>query len=265
VKRKILLVAAVLVLSLVSVLGCTSQGKDVTGVSIPSGSVLALSSNSQTTGIWVTGEGKVTAIPDLLIMTLGVESQEPTVAEAQAKAVEAMDAIKKILLEQGIAEKDIQTQYFNISRVTRWLQDEYKEEVIGYRVANTVTVKVRQLDTAGTIIDVVTEAAGDLIRIDGISFTVEDPTSYYNQAREKAMQDAVAKATQVAGLAGVALDKATYINVSGNNYPIRTTMDSYQVYEKSSGAGMPAPTPATSISVGELEIQTTVTIVFGIK
>ena len=259
--KKILFVIMALTLALVSVLGCTSQKETGNDVVNPGGVALAANSggNSQNTGIWVTGEGKVMVVPDLMLITLGIESQEPTVAEAQSKAAQAMDAIISVLLGQGIAEKDIQTQYFNISRVTRWVPDEDREEVIGYRVTNTVTVKVRQLDNAGVIIDAVAAAAGDLTRINGISFTVENPTPYYNQAREKAMQDAIAKATQVAGLAGVALDKVTYINV-GSSYspvPIRA-LDSYS--KEAAGAMLTTP-----ISAGELEIQTTVTIAFGIK
>ncbi len=261
--KKVILVIAIVVLSLVTALGCTSQGTtsgNNGGVTLPSGTVLTTGgNNSQSTGIWVTGEGKVTATPDLMLITLGIESQETTVAVAQSKAVQAMDAVKKILIEQGIAEKDIQTQYFNISRVTRWLQTENKEEVIGYRVTNTVTVKVRQLNKAGTIIDAVTAAAGDLTRINGVSFTVEDPTPFENQAREKAIKDAMAKATQIATLAGITLDKPTYISVGSNSPgPIRV-FDAYN--EKAVGAAV----PTTSISPGELEIQATVTIVYGIK
>lgn len=261
-KKKILLVAVVLVLSLVTVLGCTSQAGGGTSVTLPSGSVISLSGdNNAQSGIWVSGEGKVMAAPDLILLTLGVEAEELTVAIAQEKAVAAMDEIRKILLEQGIAEKDIQTSYYNISRVTRWIPEEYREEIIKYRVTNTVVVKIRQLDKAGSIIDAVALASGDLTRIDNISFTIEDPTSYYNEAREKAMQDAINKATQVAKLAGIALDKPTYIAVGSSYLP--SPLRNYDVgYAKAEGA---ASVPTTYISSGELEIETTVSVTFAIK
>ena len=60
------------------------------------------------------------ATPDIAILRLGIEAQEKTVAEAQAQAAEAMDRVMTALKDNGVADKDIQTQYFNIRKVTRW-------------------------------------------------------------------------------------------------------------------------------------------------
>ncbi len=106
-------VAVVLaVLAVVGLAGCTAQGSALSG----DVSGLNVNLNSQQQGLWVSGEGKVTATPDVAIMTLGIESQETSVADAQAKAAAAMDKVMQALKDQGIADKDIQTQYFNIER-----------------------------------------------------------------------------------------------------------------------------------------------------
>ena len=47
--------------------------------------------SQQNTGLWVTGEGKVSVTPDVAILNLGVEAQAKTVAQAQREAVEAAD------------------------------------------------------------------------------------------------------------------------------------------------------------------------------
>ena len=259
-KKKLVLIGTVLAIVLLGVVGCGPEAVLPTANDLASTSVRAsgTGSSTQNVGVWVSGEGKVMVAPDLVILTLGIESQEETVAEAHRKAAEAMYAIMQVLKNQGIADKDIQTQYFNIRQVTRWVQDENKEEVIGYRVTNTVTAKVRELDQAGEIIDAVAAAAGDLTRINGISFTVEDPAPFYTQAREKAMEDAIAKATQMAELAGVALGKPTYISEGGGYYPPVPTA-APRAYDEMAGG-----TPTTSISPGELEIRTTVSMVFDI-
>lgn len=213
--------------------------------------------NNQSQGIWVNGEGKVTVTPDIAIINLGIESQEATVAEAQAKAAEAMDNLIQALKDQGVDEKDIQTQYFNISKVTRWDNDKMTEVVIGYRVTNTVTVKIRDVEKAGTIIDAVVAAGGDLTRINGITFTVDDPTSYYNEARKAAIANAKAKAQQMAAESGAKLGKITYITENNYFQPVYRSFDSYS-------AAVPETAVKTAISEGQLEITTTVQIAYAI-
>ena len=61
-----------------------------------------------------------------------------------------------------------------------------------------VTAKIREMDKVGSIIDAVAAAGGDYTRINNIAFSVDDPSPYYTEARQKAMADAKAKAEQLA-------------------------------------------------------------------
>ena len=162
---------------------------------IKSGGVIL---SQQNTGIWVTGEGKVTVTPDVVILNLGVEAQAKTVAGAQKQAAESMEAVFSELDNHGVAEKDIKTQHYNIYPVRRWEKD--REILIGYRVTNMVTAKIRKVDDTGIIIDAVAKDGGDFTRINSIGFTVDDPTAYYEEVRKRAMDDAEAKAKQLAKL-----------------------------------------------------------------
>jgi uncharacterized protein YggE len=250
-KRKwILGIAVALALALVGLCGCGS------GNTVGELSTIQLSSQQQ--GVWVTGLGEVTAVPDIATLRLGIEAQAATVAEARSQAAEAMDRVMTSLKDNGIAEKDIQTQYFNISQVTEWDRIKEEEEVIGYRVTNTVTAKIREIDKAGVIIDAAAEAGGDLTRVNGISFSLDDPSAYYEEAREKAMADAEAKAEQLAKLGGVSLGKPTYISES-----VQTPAVIYRdvVME----AAIAAPVPTTPISPGELEISLTIQVAYAIS
>jgi uncharacterized protein YggE len=212
----------------------------------------------QNTGIWVTGEGKVSVVPDVAILSLGVEAQADTVAQAQNEANSAMDAVTRELDSHGVADKDIKTQHFSISPVRRWVQEKETEVLVGYRVNNMVTAKVRKVENTATIIDAVARAGGDYIRIDSISFTVDDPTPYHKEVREKAMADAKTKAGQLADSAGVKLGAPTYISESGGATPI--TRVSY-------GEAMAAPVPAAAppISPGETDIVLTVQVAYSIR
>jgi uncharacterized protein YggE len=233
-----------------------AQSEPGTGTGDSNGSSVNVNLNNQQVGIWVNGEGKVSVTPDLAVVQLGVEAQASTVADAQSQASTTMDAIIKALKAAGIADKDIKTQYFSISRVTRWDDKTQQEVVIGYRVSNTVTVKIRAIDKVGDIIDDVAAAGGDLTRINGITFTVEDPANAQKEAREKAMADAKAKAKQLADLGGVSLGKPTYINESSYFAP----------YPVAFAAGESARDMAvkTPISPGENEITVNVQVTFAI-
>src|SRR4030043_2426424 len=174
----------------------------------------AIVSSQQQVGLWVSGEGKSKAAPDVVLLSLGIEAESKTVARAQQDAAQTMDAVMKALKANGVADKDIQTQRFSIYPVRKWIEDEQREIITGYRVTNVVIAKIRQVDKAGPIIDAVAEAGGDLTRIDSIGFTIDDPTSYYKEARAKAVGDGIAKAKQMAQAADVKLGKLLYISES---------------------------------------------------
>jgi uncharacterized protein YggE len=126
--------------------------------------------------------------------------------------------------------------------------------IIGYRVTNTVTVKIRDVESTGTIIDAVAAAAGDSIRINSIYFTVDDTSAYLEQARANAMADAKAKAQQLADLAGMSLGNPTYIS-EGGSYAPYIYADRALLDEGSS----------TPISPGETEVSLSIQVVYSMS
>ena len=254
-KTPLLLIGLVLVIIAVIAVGCdTLTPPSTTKTSASSG----LSLSGQNTGIWVTGEGTVSVAPDISILSLGVEVQSDTVAAAQSQAATSMDAVVRELRNKGISDKDIQTQQYNIYPVRRWAEEKGQEVLVGYRVNNTVIVKVRKVEDIGAIIDAAARAGGDYIRINSISFTVEDPSEFQEEAREKAMADAQAKGKQLAEAGGVKLGSPTYINESGGAIPIPREFTTRSFAEA-------AAAPATPISPGEMEIRITVQVVYDIR
>jgi len=246
-KSWFLVVGLALVLTTVFLSGCTPTTTPTLGGIF----------STQQEGIWVSGTGKVTVIPDVATLRLGIEAQEASVAEAQSKATEAMNRVMDALDDYGVAEKDIQTQYFNIQKVTRWDNVKQEEVVIGYRVSNVVSAKIRDIDKAGDIIDAVAEAGGDLTRIDSIAFSVDDPSAYHEEARGKAIAEAKDKAEQLADLAGVTLGKPTYISESIQVPP--------PIYPRVMYEEAPVPAAAPPISPGEMEISLTIQVIYSIR
>jgi uncharacterized protein YggE len=239
-------VAALLVLVLVAA-GCTSTAPVSAQQSYPS---------AQQTGIWVSGRGEIQAAPDVAVVDLGVQAQADSVAEAQSMASQAMQDVMAALKANSIDDKDIKTTGYNVWQQTRWDPDNQIEVVTGYQVSNSVEVKVRNVDTAGAVIDAVVQAGGDYIRVSGISFQVDDPSDYLDQAREEAMADARNKAEQLADLAGVSLGSPTFVTESSETpvlYPVR--MASAPMEQAAGGA---------SVNPGETTIVATVQIIYEI-
>ncbi len=246
----LLAVGVLLVLAVAGLYGCTQDGPTLGGAN------LRVNLNGQQEGLWVNGKGDALAVPDVANLSLGVQAQAATVADAQSQAAKAMDGVMTALTGNGVAAKDIQTQYFNIQQLTKYDNNKQQNIVIGYQVTNTVNAKIRALDKVGAIIDAVAKAGGDLTRINSIGFSVDDPTPYYKDARQKAMADAKAKAEQMAGLAGVKLGKPTYITESSY---LPTTPAPVLRAEV-----VPAPAPQTPISAGQLTITVNVQVVYPI-
>jgi uncharacterized protein len=258
--KTLLAVGIIVILALVGLAGCSAAGVTAAEPQAQAQAPINVNVGNQQTGIWVSGQGKITVTPDLATLSLGVSSQMTSVAEAQSQASTAMDKVISTLTDSGIDKKDIQTQSFNIQQVTRWDDKGQQETIIGYRVSNMVIAKIRALDKVGAVIDATVAAGGDLIRINGVGFSVENPEQYYTQVRELAMNDAKAKADQIAKLAGVTLGKPSY--VSENSYsPYQTPMP--VMYKSMDSAGGAVPT--TSISAGETDITMSVQVTYDIQ
>jgi uncharacterized protein YggE len=253
--NKIWLMAVGIGLALILSIGGIVLAQDTGNTDTQNPGAVSVNVQSQQTGIWVNGVGEVTATPDMAILTLGVEAQATTVTEAQSQASAAMEKVMAALKNNGIAEKDIQTQYYNISKVSHWDEKGSIETIDGYRVSNTVTVKIRNISKAGEIIDAAAVAGGDSTRINGISFTLDDAAAATQQAREKAMTDAKVKAQQLATLSEVKLGKVTYISES--SYVPYSSRSAVPMADSASGA-------KTVISPGELEITVNVQVAYAI-
>ncbi len=163
-------------------------------------------------GISVVGEGEVEGAPDTLSIWFGVSVLRPSVDEAVADAAEQADGLIEALEAQGVAKEDIQTANYSI-----YPEYDYREtgQVLkGYRVENTVSAKIRDLESAGSVIDAAAAAVGDEVRVSNVSFAIEDDEQLLEAARAAAWADASAKAGQLAGLAGVQLGEAISISES---------------------------------------------------
>lgn len=159
--------------------------------------------------ITVTGTGVVEAAPDIATLSIGVTTQGATAAEALSMNSAATESVIARLTAAGIEPRDLQTS--NLSLNPNWTgYDSSSPTISGYVAANLLTVRVRQLDTLGAVLDAaVTDGANTL---NGLTFGLADPEPVLNEARKEAVADAKAKAALLAEAAGVTLGKLVSIS-----------------------------------------------------
>jgi uncharacterized protein YggE len=160
-------------------------------------------------GINVLGTGEAQGPPDVVDIDVGVSALAATVGEATMIAADRAGAVTQSLLGAGIPAEDLTTTEYSIRPEYDYSGNE--QRLLGYRVSNLMRARLRAVDRAGDLLDAVASAGGDETRVNGLTFGVADETALRSEAREKAWRDALAKATQLAGLAGLALGPAASI------------------------------------------------------
>jgi len=163
--------------------------------------------------ISVTGTGTARLDPDMVIVSLGVQTQGPDIAEAVSENNRRSDQVRAAIREAGVADEDVQTVNFSV-----WTQQQYDEfgNLTGgatYWVDNTLQVRLRDLDRLGPLLETALSRGANSVQ--GVTFSVEDPTEALDAARVSALEDARSQAAQMAADAGVLLGEVVSIGEPG--------------------------------------------------
>lgn len=200
--------------------------------------------------ITVTGRGEIRAVPDVAVMSIGVETEAKTPSEALSENASRMTAVMAKLKDAGIAVKDLRTSQLGIRPVYADRQHQRPPKTVGYRASNQLNVTLRDINRIGEILD---QAVADGANtVNGPSFSVAEPEPLYQAARDAAVNDAIAKAERYATAAKVELGEIIRIDEAGGGPVIARQMRA---------EAMSASTP---VAVGESTFSAAVTIVFAI-
>lgn len=159
--------------------------------------------------ITVVGEGELEIEPDIARANIGVEVIDPSAQEASAENKVVLQEIVAALQEQGVAEEDIQTANFSIW-AERINPDPSQASEVRYHVTNNVQVTIRNLDNVGETLDAAINAGAN--NIYDVQFALEDPSSLESDVRQAAIEDARAKAEDLAALSGVTLGEVVSVS-----------------------------------------------------
>lgn len=163
----------------------------------------------------IDGEGKVSGKPDLALVDIGLYTEGDDVPSVQNANTQKVNAMLAALKDLGIADADIQTSNYNIT--PRYQYNEGAQTVIGYAVSQNLAVKVRDLSKVGTVLSRVGSLGAN--QVNGVTFTIDDPSSLEQAARKEALEDARTKAEELADALGVNIVRVVTFSESSNNFP----------------------------------------------
>jgi uncharacterized protein len=206
----------------------------------------------------VSSTGQADAVPDAAKAALTIEVTDPASAEqAQQDAATAATAVLDALETAGIPEADIATQGISVGPTYNYTSDG-GQTLMGYRAAQTITVTLRDLATAGATLDAVVAAGGNAARIDSLAPYVTDPTLAANKARAQAVDIAQAQAEQYAELLGFTLGPVASVSESSS-----TIAPPPIAYADSAAA--PAEKVPTPIEPGTTQVSVTLNVAWSIE
>lgn len=202
--------------------------------------------------IQITGTGSVAAVPDMATITLGVVTQGISGKDALRANSDQLARVFADLAEAGIDERDIQTS--GLSLQPDWDHNADRRQqplIVGYTARNGVTVRVRDLEILGDVLDDVVSSGAN--QFNGLTFGVTNPTPLQNEARVSAVKDAEARATLLVTAAGANLGKVLNISEGGAVRPQMMRSMAMDMAE----SGVP-------VAAGEVDLRASVTVTYEI-
>ena len=195
------------------------------------------------------GEGEASGAPDVAYVSVGVQTQGSTAADATGENSRLMAAVLSALRARGVASADLQTSGLS---VTPQFNRDRPNEVVGYQATNNVTVTVNQIDGAGELLDTALTAGAN--RIGGLRFGIRDVAALRDQALAQAAASARARADAIAASLGLRV-----VGVSS------ATEEAVNVPQPRAAMAMtpaPAAAPPPPVETGELHVTARVRVVF---
>lgn len=268
--QRIALALPALTLVLANVTGCAPRQAVVHATVPPASAPLE--------GVTVTGFGKATQAPDIARATIGVETRAPTADQAMREATTRVSAVIAALKSLGVTDADLRTQGISLNfereepprpfavpeaapapRAATPSKEPAPTPAPAppsppvprglYRATNTVEVTIRALDRAGEVLGKASEAGANLMF--GLEFDIEDRRPVEARARQKAVEDARARAEGLAQLSGVRLGRVMAITEGGGGQPGAPMF-----------AAMRMEAANVPVERGELTITSTVSVVY---
>lgn len=205
----------------------------------------------------VSGQARIEVKPDTATITVGVTELKPTPAEAYRAMNLSIQQLSAAVKGAGITNEQIKTNIFSLNAEYNWTQDK-GQVMVGYRATNSVSITTQDLDKVADLIQLAVESGAN--QLQGVNFYVKDTEKLLSKALDMAVDDAKAKANQVAGRLGAKVARVHSVSIQDNGMPvIRPMMEGAGVMADMAKA---APAPVYG---GTTNFSATVYVVFEIE
>lgn len=203
-------------------------------------------------GITVGGEGEIKVAPDRANVTLGIQTQGKTAAEAMDAANQKMQAIVAKLKELKLPDNVIQTKNVSVSpQYSQRPPEGTAATIIGYQANNSVEVRIDDINRTGEIVDAAVNAGAN--QVQGIRFSLKDDSAIRGKAVEAAVNSARVDADSLAKALGVQLKGVQTVSI--DSAPRTTTVDR---------AVAASPSFAAQVQPGEISYTVHVQVTYAI-
>lgn len=196
----------------------------------------------------VTGEGIVRVVPDEVTINIRVENTGENTKALKEQNDATISEVLKFLKKMDIADKDVKTEYMNLSK-----NYDHNSKTYTFAANQSLSVKIRDLKKYETVMKGLIDTG--INRIDGVNFSTSKEDALKSEARKKAVENALMKAKEYSSVLSQTVGKAVSIsefNNSGGPQP----MYKMAMMDSSSGGS------EQTIALGEIEIRTTVNVSF---
>lgn len=204
--------------------------------------------------ITASGTGSVIGTPDRAQISLAVETENINVKAAQAENAARMTTVMNALTAAGIPKDALKTTGYNIYPVYDDSKIPLGEKIRAYRVTNTLTVTLHDVNRTGEVIDI--GVANGINQANSIRFLLSDEQAQVlrTEALKEAADRAAADARTVAAALGVNITSVKTVDVGAGYTPVL-----FQNYARSDMSSGGAPTP---IQPGDVTVTATVTVTY---
>lgn len=203
--------------------------------------------------IEVSAGGEATAEPDRATLTVSVLATGDTSREVRQSLAERDDELRDALIDWGVDEDRIRTDYYSI-RETR--ESRERENVSAYEGEHRYEIVLHDVEAVGEVIDVAVDAGADAVNRITFGLSDEREQELREEALENAMENADADARVLADSADLTVDGVYTVSTARTSVTPYSTRYTADVSQESAGDA------ATGVETGDVSVSVDVRVVY---
>ncbi|MFN7994040.1 MAG: SIMPL domain-containing protein [Bryobacteraceae bacterium] len=213
--------------------------------------------------ISVTGDAEIKVIPNQVVITLGVETRDASLANARSANDNSVRAVLNAIKGFSVDPSDIQTDYMSVQI---GYDNNDPSLVRYYEVEKSIALTLKEVSRFEAMLTAVLDAGAN--RIYNVDFMTTELRKYRDQARTLAVKAAMEKAGDLAASAGLrvvgnALNMSSYSFGGGpsyGRYRLGGFNQAQNVYQNASGGAA-----AGTVALGKISVTASVTLSYRLE